>query len=199
VVRIDRIYTRSGDHGTTSLGDGQRVSKLSLRVVAGGSVDETNCALGMALAAGLPTEIGDIVRRLQQFLFDLGSDLCVPLPESGEDTHPGRVNMHQVEILERLIDQFTDRMAPLTSFILPGGTPGAAALHFARSVCRRAELDVLRLNELQTINPALLIALNRLSDLLFVLGRAANAYGRDDVLWSPGLGLPEVAASAADS
>lgn len=199
MVRIDRIYTRSGDHGSTSLGDGQRVSKLSLRVVAGGSVDETNCALGMALAAGLPPEIGDIVLRLQQFLFDLGSDLCVPMPESGEDTHPGRVNMRQVEILERLIDQFTDRMAPLTSFILPGGTPGAAALHFARSVCRRAELDVLRLNELQTINPALLIALNRLSDLLFVLGRAANAYGRDDVLWSPGLGLPDVAASAADS
>jgi cob(I)alamin adenosyltransferase len=197
VVRIDRIYTRSGDNGMTSLGDGQRVSKLSLRIVAGGAVDETNCALGMALAAGLPQEIGDIVRRLQQFLFDLGSDLCVPIPESGADTHPGRVNMQQVEVLERLIDQFTDGMAPLTSFILPGGTAGAAALHFARSVCRRAELDVLRLNELQTINLALLIALNRLSDLLFVLGRAANAYGTDDVLWRPGLGLPE--ASAPDT
>jgi len=186
MVRLDRIYTRGGDRGMTSTGDGQRVSKLHARIVAGGSVDETNCAVGVAISAGTTAELTDILTGLQQFLFDLGADLCVPLPAEGQpDLLTTRLSNGDVERLEKLIDRFTERQAPLNSFILPGGSPAAAQLHLARSVCRRAELDVLRMQETEPLNPAIAICLNRLSDLLFVLARAANDDGRNDVLWKP--------------
>lgn len=186
MVRLDRIYTRSGDGGMTSTGGGQRVSKLNARIVAGGSVDETNCALGVAIAAGTTAELSDILNGLQQFLFDLGADLCVPLPTNGEnDIMPTRLTNDDATQLERLIDRFSERQTPLTSFILPGGSPAAAQLHLARSFCRRAELDVIRLQESEPLNPAIAVCLNRLSDLLFVLARAANNDGKQDVLWKP--------------
>jgi cob(I)alamin adenosyltransferase len=189
VVNIDRIYTRSGDQGQTGLGDGQRVSKRHPRIIAGGSVDETNCAIGVALAATLPGEVAEILRNLQQFLFDLGADLCVPMPIHGVDPLPSRISQKHIDQLEQLIDRFNEPLEPLRSFVLPGGHPAAAALHLARSICRRAEVDALTLHETEPLNPALLICLNRLSDLLFVLARAANDNGRTDVLWQPGKGL----------
>ena len=186
MVQLDRIYTRGGDRGMTSTGDGQRVSKLHARIVAGGSVDETNCAVGVAVAAGTTAELTDILTGLQQFLFDLGADLCVPLPAAEQpDLLNTRLSNGDAERLEKLIDRFTERQAPLNSFILPGGSPAAAHLHLARSVCRRAELDVLRMQETEPLNPAIAVCLNRLSDLLFVLARAANDDGRNDVLWQP--------------
>jgi cob(I)alamin adenosyltransferase len=186
MVRLDRIYTRGGDGGMTSTGGGQRVSKLNARIVAGGSVDETNCMLGAAIAAGTTDELLEVLSELQQFLFDLGADLCVPLPQKGEsDPLPTRLSRDDATHLERLIDRFADRQAPLNSFVLPGGSPAAAQLHLVRSVCRRAELDVLRLQETEPLNPAVSICLNRLSDLLFVLARAANDDGRNDILWTP--------------
>lgn len=189
MVHLDRIYTRSGDQGTTGLGDGRRVSKLDPRIVAGGSVDETNCAIGVAISAQPPEELTFILTMLQQFLFDLGADLCIPLPVQGEDAFAGRMSQTHVDKLERLIDRFTDSLEPLGSFILPGGHPAAAALHLARAVCRRAELETQRLHEQEPINPLMLVCLNRLSDLLFVLARAANDNGQNDVLWKPGQSL----------
>lgn len=185
MVRLDRIYTRGGDHGMTSTGDGQRVSKLCARIVAGGSVDETNCAIGVAIAAGTTAELRDVLAALQQFLFDLGADLCVPLPANGQpDLLKARLTNDDTQQLERLIDRFIERQASLDSFILPGGSLAAAQLHLARGVCRRAELDVLRMQETEPLNPELAICLNRLSDLLFVLARAANDDGKNDVLWT---------------
>jgi cob(I)alamin adenosyltransferase len=190
MVHLDRIYTRGGDQGETSLGNGRRVSKLDPRIEAGGSVDELNCCLGVATAAAGGEPIQSVLMALQQFLFDLGADLCVPLPEDGEkDLLPGRINDQHVRQLESLIDRFNDRLSPLTSFILPGGNPAAAGLHLARAICRRAERDMLRLQQVERLNPSLLIALNRLSDLLFVLARTANDEGRADVLWQGGRGL----------
>lgn len=189
MVHLDRIYTRSGDNGTTGLGDGRRVSKLNPRIVAGGSVDETNCAIGVAISAQPPMELLSILSTLQQFLFDLGADVCIPLPVQGDDSFPGRMNQTHVDKLERLIDHFTDSLEPLGSFILPGGHAAAAALHLARAICRRAELETQRLHEQEPINPLMLVCLNRLSDLLFVLARVANDNGRGDVLWQPGVSL----------
>jgi cob(I)alamin adenosyltransferase len=193
MVRLDRIYTGGGDHGQTSLGDGLRVSKLHPRIVAGGSVDETNCAIGAALAAGPPESLRVLLPALQQFLFDLGADICVPLPTPGEpDLLPQRISSEHVKQLEALIDRFNAELAPLSSFILPGGSPSAAALHVARSICRRAELDVLRLAACEPLNQEILISLNRLSDLLFVLARIANDSGRGDILWQVGSALNRV-------
>lgn len=193
MVYLDRIYTRGGDQGQTSLGDGQRVSKLHPRIEAGGTVDELNCALGLASAAVPPEVLRPVLAALQQFLFDVGADLCVPLPEAGgRDLLPARIGAKHVQQLESLIDRFNDRLSPLNSFILPGGSAAAAALHLARAVCRRAERDVLRLMQTETLNDSLLTALNRLSDLLFVLARIANDDGRSDVLWQGGLGLDGV-------
>ena len=170
----------------TSTGDGQRVSKLNARIIAGGSVDETNCAIGVAISAGVTSELKGVLTDLQQFLFDLGADLCVALPADGQlDLLKARISGSDAESLEHLIDRFTDRQAPLNSFVLPGGSPAASQLHLARAVCRRAELDVLRMMETVALNPAVSICLNRLSDLLFVLARAANDDGRNDVLWKP--------------
>ncbi|MEY3174601.1 MAG: hypothetical protein RLZZ436_2515 [Planctomycetota bacterium] len=193
MVHLDRIYTRGGDRGQTSLGDGQRVSKLHPRVEAGGTVDELNCALGAALAAAESDALRPVLTALQQFLFDLGADLCVPLPEpGGRDLLPGRIGPKHVQQLESLIDRFNERLSPLSSFILPGGSPAAAALHLSRAVCRRAERDVLRLMQSEELNESLLTALNRLSDLLFVLARVANDDGRADILWQGGRGLDSV-------
>ncbi|MFN9237555.1 MAG: cob(I)yrinic acid a,c-diamide adenosyltransferase [Planctomyces sp.] len=190
-VRLDRSYTGGGDAGETSLGDGSRVSKLDPRIAAGGAVDETSCCLGLALAASPPANLAEIIKPLQQLLFDLGADLCVPLPAPGQkDLLPSRISPEHVARLEKLIDHFTDQLQPLSSFILPGGSQAAAFIHLARAVCRRAEVDALRLHQQHPLNPSLLIALNRLSDLLFVMARAANNNGLNDVLWQPGAGLP---------
>jgi cob(I)alamin adenosyltransferase len=192
MVRIDRIYTRGGDRGQTSLGDGSRVSKLHPRLMACGLVDEVNCALGTAAAINVEHELTVTITRLQQFLFDLGADLCVPQPtdNEGKDTC-SRVTERDVERLEALIDRFSERLQPLNSFVLPGGCPLAAALHLTRAVCRRAELDMLQLNMCEPLNPQMLIAMNRLSDLLFVMARIANHDGRQDVLWQPGSALTD--------
>jgi cob(I)alamin adenosyltransferase len=187
MVHIDKVYTRGGDAGLTSVGDGSRVPKTHPRIRASGSVDEVNCVLGTAAAAaGVSPELEQTLRELQQFLFDLGADLTVPLPEdAASDTCP-RTTADHVARMEEMIDRFSARLQPLQSFILPGGAPAAAALHLARAVCRRAELDVLELRQVAELNPQLTIALNRLSDLLFVLARIANDDGRTDVLWQPG-------------
>jgi cob(I)alamin adenosyltransferase len=182
MVLLTRIYTRGGDQGRTSLGDGSRVAKHALRVEAYGNVDETNAVIGLARlhAEGL---VDEALARIQNDLFDLGADLC--RPDDGTDAHL-RIAEPQVERLEQEIDQLNADLAPLESFVLPGGTPVAAFLHLARTVARRAERSVVRLGEQETVNPAALRYLNRLSDHLFVLSRVANGGGSKDVLWVPG-------------
>ncbi|MBA2615547.1 MAG: cob(I)yrinic acid a,c-diamide adenosyltransferase [Actinobacteria bacterium] len=181
-VRLDRIYTRGGDAGETSLGDGARVPKSDLRIAAFGTVDELNSWLGLALARGLPDEFRPWLERVQNELFDLGADLSVPTDEQRERL---RVTGEQVERLEELCDQANDGLEPLRSFVLPGGTEAAAALHFARTICRRAERIAVELSASEPVNPLALAYLNRLSDLLFILARAANAGGHEP-LWKPG-------------
>jgi len=187
MVYLNRIYTKSGDAGETSLGDGTRVPKTHPRIAAYGGTDELNAVLGVALNAdGLPPVIAERLRGIQNDLFDLGADLCVPESDPPPEFTPLRVTAGQVTRLEGWIDEAVERLAPLTSFILPGGRPAAAFLHLARTVCRRVELDVLRLTEAERINPQVAIYLNRLSDLLFVWSRLCNADGAEDVLWVPG-------------
>lgn len=188
MVYLNRIYTKSGDAGETSLGDGRRVPKTHPRIAAYGSVDELNSVLGVALAGGLPEEIAGRLCRVQNDLFDVGADLCVPEAEEGSAVESGRLRVReeQVSRLEEWIDAFNERLKPLESFILPGGSPAAAALHHARTVSRRAEIAVRALAEREAINPQVAIYLNRLSDLLFVLARVCNGNGADDVLWRPG-------------
>ncbi len=194
MVRLNVIYTRTGDAGESGLGDGTRRPKTDARFVAMGDVDETNCAVGLARlhakGASDPAlaAIDGSLARVQNDLFDLGADLCLP-PRPGEA--PGaalRVAASQVEALERAIDALNDNLQPLRSFILPGGTPASAALHAARAVCRRAERSVVALAEIEgeEVSPAALAYINRLSDYLFVAARAANDFGKDDVLWAPG-------------
>jgi len=187
VVYLNRIYTKTGDAGETGLGDGSRVSKTHPRVVAYGTVDELNSVLGLCVVNGqLPEEIGRLIKSIQNDLFDVGADLCVP-PYEGENPETSlRVVTSQVETLERAIDGFNERLQPLKSFILPGGTPAAAHLHVARTVCRRAEIAVVAIPSTETINPQVVCYLNRLSDLLFVMARICNDDGRGDVLWTPG-------------
>ena len=186
MVYLHRIYTKSGDSGETSLGNGQRVSKMHPRIAAYGGVDELNSVLGLALTDGLPGEMARRLLRVQNDLFDLGADLCVP--ETAEETEhpPLRVTSRQVETLERWIDEATEQLEPLTSFVLPGGTSAAAHLHHARTVCRRVEIEVVRLMAEEPVNENVAVYLNRLSDLLFVLARVANNGGKSDVLWRPG-------------
>lgn len=188
MVYLNRIYTRTGDAGETGLGDGTRVRKTHPRIVSYGCVDELNSVLGVVLTSPLPDEIVAWIRHIQNDLFDVGADLCVPLPDAGkEPEHPQlRVSAPQIEQLEHWIDAATDRLQPLTSFILPGGTTAAAFLHLARTVCRRAEIEVLRLTEIERLNRQAAIYLNRLSDFLFVLARLCNDAGRGDILWVPG-------------
>jgi cob(I)alamin adenosyltransferase len=182
MVYLSRIYTKSGDTGQTSLGDGSRVAKNSLRIAAIGEVDELNAAIGLAIAAG--TLENDLLRGIQNDLFDVGADLCIPVIEN--EANALRLVPCQAERLEREIDRLNDRLAPLMSFVLPGGSLSAAWLHLARTVCRRAERSVVALMQADPLNPNVLIYLNRLSDLLFVLARAANDDGKSDVLWVPG-------------
>ena len=182
-VRLTKIYTRGGDAGETSLGDGSRTSKLDLRIEAYGTVDELNSALGLVLAADRPEEIGDVLSRVQNELFDLGADLSVPLESEGRL----RVTQGQVDVLEHECDRFNAVLPELRSFVLPGGSEVAARLHIARTICRRAEREALRASGAHSLNPLVLVYLNRLSDLLFILARAANAAdGREEPLWRPG-------------
>ena len=194
MVRLNVIYTRTGDEGMSGLGDGSRRSKTDARFVAMGDVDETNGVVGLARlttqGSADPTlaAIEATLARVQNDLFDLGADLCLP---RAADEAPGaalRVAPSQVEALERAIDALNERLAPLRSFILPGGSPASAALHHARAVCRRAERSVVALSEQdgEEVSPAALAYVNRLSDYLFVAARAANAFGAADVLWTPG-------------
>ena len=186
MVYLNCIYTKTGDTGQTSLGDGRRISKTHARIVAFGTVDELNSVVGCALAAGQTADAARILTWIQNDLFDVGADLCVPETNAPPVNTPLRVTDSQVTQLEHWIDAAVERLQPLTSFILPGGSPAAAHLHVARTVCRRAEIEVLRLMETDRINPLVFIYLNRLSDLLFVLARRANRDGQEDVLWIPG-------------
>lgn len=188
MVYLSRIYTKAGDRGETGLGDGQRVRKDHPRVEAMGGVDELNAVLGLFAAYCPDGPEGELIRAIQNDLFDLGADLCVP-PSDGEK--PGqslRVTAAQVDRLEKAIDRLNETLDPLRSFVLPGGTPAAAWLHLARTVCRRAERAVvaLMLEPDEPENPQVVVYLNRLSDLLFVLARTANGGGKADVLWVPG-------------
>jgi cob(I)alamin adenosyltransferase len=195
MVFLSRIYTRSGDQGETGLGDGSRVPKDHVRVRAYGSVDELNAVLGLLLAQTPPPPEADLLRAIQNDLFDVGADLCVPVTE-GETSGALRIAPEQVTRLEQAIDRLNANLAPLNSFILPGGTSWAAWCHLARTVCRRAERDVVTLARQEAINPQALIYLNRLSDLLFVLARVYNNQGKDDILWKPGQGQ---ASASSDS
>jgi cob(I)alamin adenosyltransferase len=185
MVFLSRIYTKAGDHGQTGLGDGSRVDKDHPRVIAYGEVDELNAVLGLAAAVpGLPE--ADLLRSIQNDLFDVGADLCVPRAAGEPAGQRLRIQPEQVTRLEQAIDRLNEPLQPLTSFVLPGGTPAAAWLHLARTVCRRAERAVFTLMKTETLNPQVLIYLNRLSDLFFVWARVANDLGKQDVLWSPG-------------
>ena len=179
---MTRIYTRAGDAGETSLGDGSRVPKTDPRIEAYGTVDELNSFLGLALARGVPEEFRPWLEQVQNDLFDLGADLSVPLEDERERL---RVTSAQVERLEELCDLVNAGLEPLRSFVLPGGTESAALLHVARAICRRAERRAAALAQAQDVNPVALAYLNRLSDLLFILARAANA-GSQEPLWKPG-------------
>jgi len=184
MVRLTRIYTRGGDKGETSLGDGARVAKHDARVAAFGAVDEANAAIGLARLHA-EDEIDAILARVQNDLFDLGADLCRPEREN-EKGPVLRTTADQVARLEREIDEINAKLAPLDSFVLPGGTPAAAHLHMARTIARRAERDMTALAASQPVNEQAIRYINRLSDLLFVLARAANDGGAADVLWRPG-------------
>jgi cob(I)alamin adenosyltransferase len=176
-VRLTRIYTRGGDKGETSLGDGTRVSKLDPRIVAGGEVDELNSVLGWAVVVA-DGEVREVLGRVENELFDLGADLTVPPEKEGL-----RVTQGQIDRLEADCDAFNERLEPLKSFVLPGGSELAARLFVARAVCRRAERAVPAADT----SPLVRVYLNRLSDLLFILARAANAdAGQDEPLWKPG-------------
>jgi cob(I)alamin adenosyltransferase len=182
-VRLTRIYTRGGDLGETSLGDGSRVSKLDGRVVAYGTVDELNSQLGLALALpDLDPGLREPLERIQNELFDVGADLSVPF--SSNDARL-RITQASIDELERLCDLHNEHLPELKSFVLPGGTEAAARLHVARAVCRRAELATLEAGRETELDPLVPVYLNRLSDLLFILARAANA-GGDEPLWRPG-------------
>jgi cob(I)alamin adenosyltransferase len=182
LVKLNKIYTRTGDGGSAGLVDGSRVSKSSLRMTAIGEVDEGNAAIGVALAALRSSEISGRLLNIQNDLFDLGADVATP----GEIEGALRIVASQVERLEREIDAMNANLAPLTSFILPSGPAGVSALHLARTVVRRAERAAVALNQAEPLNPQLLAYLNRLSDHLFVAARFVAASEGGDVLWKPG-------------
>jgi cob(I)alamin adenosyltransferase len=182
VVKLNKIYTRTGDAGTAGLVDGSRVSKSSVRMAAIGEIDEANAAIGVALASLGKDEIADRLLRIQNELFDLGADVATP----GEVDGALRITGAQVRRLEDDIDAMNEHLAPLTSFILPSGSAAVATLHLARAVVRRAERAAVALNAAETLNPHLLAYLNRLSDQLFVAARLVASHGSGDVLWKPG-------------
>ena len=186
MVYLTRIYTKTGDSGETALGDGTRVPKDHARVAAYGSVDELNAVLGLLRAQHADAGEAELLGSIQNDLFDLGADLCLPAkPDEAAGKHL-RVQPGLVTRLEAVIDQLNARLTPLHSFVLPGGKPAAAWCHLARTICRRAERDVVTLARTEQINPQVVIYLNRLSDLLFVMARACNEDGKADVLWDPG-------------
>ncbi|MFX0538047.1 cob(I)yrinic acid a,c-diamide adenosyltransferase [Ornithinimicrobium sp. Y1847] len=204
MVNLTRIYTRTGDAGTTALGDNGRTHKTDLRLAAYADTDETNSTIGVAISCGnLPIEVQETLTRIQNDLFDVGADLCMPLKESYE-WEPLRVKAEWIAELEADCDRYNEGLEPLRSFILPGGTPGSAHLHVARTVCRRAERAAWAAIEAYGeepasgeraetkgqggVNPLTAKYLNRLSDLLFILGRVANDSAGGDVLWTPGGG-----------
>lgn len=201
MVRLTKIYTRTGDDGSTGLGDGSRVAKTDSRVDAYGTVDEANAAIGVCVVEAERSpqvaqagEIAALLRTIQNDLFDVGADLCCPVAASEQTGARLRILPPQTERLERAIDRFNDRLAPLDSFVLPGGTPLAAALHVARTVTRRAERRTVTAHAEHgaAVNPETVRYLNRLSDLLFVLSRVANDDGARDVKWVPGASRPSV-------
>ena len=182
-VRLTKIYTRGGDAGETSLGDGSRVSKLDTRIAAFGTADELNSAIGVVVAGDCPASIRGMLERVQNELFDLGADLSVPV----EVEDRLRVTQAQVDRLEEDCDRFNADLPELKSFVLPGGSEAAARLHVARTICRRAERGALVVAEAERVNRLVVVYLNRLSDLLFILARAANAAdGHEEPLWRPG-------------
>lgn len=175
--RLSKIYTRTGDDGTTGLGDGSRVGKDSARVAAYGTVDEANSAIGLVLAGEIPDAVGELLVRVQHQLFDLGGELCIPGHAAIQDA--------DVAGLEQALDRFNAELPPLKDFILPGGGPAAAQCHLARTVCRRAEREVVALARQEDVRPQAVAYLNRLSDLLFVLARVlARHAGHGEVLWN---------------
>jgi len=190
MVKLNRIYTRTGDDGTTGLGDGQRRPKFDSRVAAYGEVDELNCVIGLARIVTSDATARDLITidaalsRAQNDLFDLGADLCFPPPTGGEEGL--RATPAQVEGLEREIDALNAHLSPLRSFVLPGGSRAAAALHQARAVCRRAERAIVALAATEKVGEPVLAYINRLSDYLFVAARYANERGEKDILWIPG-------------
>ena len=189
MVKLNKIYTRTGDDGTTGLVDGSRLPKHAVRMEAIGAVDEANSALGFAAVSLKETAFGEALYRIQNDLFDLGADLATPT-EEGDDFIPSEMVLRmvaaQVEWLETAIDELNSRLEPLTSFVLPGGTERAARVHLARAAARRAERVMTSMAAVELTNPQALAYINRLSDYLFVLARVANDDGRGDVKWIPG-------------
>ena len=181
-----KIYTRTGDSGETGLFGGGRVAKDALRVEAYGTVDELNSLLGVAAAAGLPDDLGTLITRLQSELFDLGADLATPPDSTARAESVVRVSPGQIDAMETEIDRCESELEPLTSFILPGGSPGGALLHHARTVCRRAERRTVSLAQAEAVSETVVPYLNRLSDLLFVMARLANSRsGTSETKWLP--------------
>ncbi len=193
MVYLNRIYTKFGDGGLTQLGDGQSVPKTHPRVAAMGDVDEVNCQLGVIVANWCPTtpllsRLRSLMLKIQNQLFDLGADLCLPeAPDSDSASAKLKMTEKDVSDLETWIDRLNESLEPLKSFILPGGSPVSAGLHLARAICRRAERSCWLLHDAETINPQIMIYLNRLSDLLFVMSRVVNKeLDAGDILWQPG-------------
>jgi cob(I)alamin adenosyltransferase len=195
MVFLDRIYTKGGDAGLTSLGDGRRVPKTHPRIVAFGTVDELNSVLGLLRTTALDSRLDQRLQAIQNDLFDVGADLCVPepAPDAPQPEYPHlRVSATQTARLEAWIDEINQQLEPLRSFVLPGGTPASAWLHLARTTCRRAEVAVWTLKETEAVNDEVARYLNRLSDLLFVVAQHCNDQGRSSVLWQPGAGRDDV-------
>ena len=194
MVKLNKIYTRTGDDGSTGLADGSRVLKHSLRPQAYGTVDELNASLGLVFLCldnkkdeNVFNDIKVLIRGIQNDLFDLGADLSTPICKAKQSYKPLRITENQIKKIEEKIDEYNDELKPLNSFILPGGSEAASLIHISRTIARRAERDVSLLSSEEEINKNSLVYLNRLSDLLFVLSRVLNENGLNDVLWVPGL------------
>lgn len=194
MVKLNKIYTRTGDDGSTGLADGSRVLKHSLRPQAYGTVDELNASLGLVFLCldnkkdeNVFNDIKVLIRGIQNDLFDLGADLSTPISKAKQSYKPLRITENQIKTIEKKIDEYNDELKPLNSFILPGGSEAASLIHLSRTIARRAERDVSLLSSEEEINKNSLVYLNRLSDLLFVLSRVLNENGLNDVLWVPGL------------
>ena len=183
MIKLNKIYTKTGDGGDTALGDGERVLKDSLRVSAYGNVDELNASIGI-ITLYANTELKRKLKNIQNDLFDIGADLCVPISEKNKDRL--RLSTNQIETLELEIDEMNSILEPLNSFVLPGGCRSATFLHMARTICRRAERSVVSLRSREKINENTLVYLNRLSDWLFVASRVENQENSSEVLWAPG-------------